>query len=101
MNRRGFITGLVSLVAAPAVVRCASLMPVRDVSMRHIVEYSPSGALLRLDIMYGTLQLGDVVTFEGVRHMYDWLVILPLRQFQITDIRHSPVTPLGLVPAST
>lgn len=32
MNRRGFITGLASLVcAAPAVVRAASLMPVRAI----------------------------------------------------------------------
>lgn len=29
LSRRGLITGLVSLVAAPAVVRYASLMPVR------------------------------------------------------------------------
>lgn len=29
IGRRGFITGLVSLVAAPAIVRAGSLMPVR------------------------------------------------------------------------
>ena len=29
MNRRGFITGLISLVAAPAIVRAGSLMPVK------------------------------------------------------------------------
>lgn len=29
MNRRGFITGLVSLVAAPAIVRADSLMKIR------------------------------------------------------------------------
>ena len=29
-NRRGFITGLISLVAAPAIVRVSSLMPVRQ-----------------------------------------------------------------------
>jgi hypothetical protein len=28
-NRRGFITGLIALVAAPAIVRAGSLMPVR------------------------------------------------------------------------
>lgn len=31
MNRRGFITGLVSFVAAPAIVRAGSLMPIRAV----------------------------------------------------------------------
>jgi hypothetical protein len=29
IGRRGFITGLVSLVAAPAIVRVASIMPVK------------------------------------------------------------------------
>lgn len=29
MERRSFITGLISLVAAPAIVRAGSLMPVR------------------------------------------------------------------------
>ena len=29
MNRRGFITGLISFVAAPAIVRAGSLMPVK------------------------------------------------------------------------
>lgn len=29
MNRRGFITGLISLVAAPAIVRAGSLMPIK------------------------------------------------------------------------
>jgi hypothetical protein len=30
IDRRGFITGLVSLVAAPAIVRVSSLMPVKS-----------------------------------------------------------------------
>ncbi len=30
-NRRGFITGLISLVAAPAIVRVLSLMPVKAI----------------------------------------------------------------------
>lgn len=29
LNRRGLITGLISFVAAPAIVRAASLMPVK------------------------------------------------------------------------
>jgi hypothetical protein len=31
MNRRGFITGVIALVAAPAIVRVSSLMPVRAI----------------------------------------------------------------------
>ncbi len=30
-TRRGFITGLISFVAAPAIVRAGSLMPVRGI----------------------------------------------------------------------
>jgi hypothetical protein len=30
-SRRGFITGLVSLIAAPAIVRVANIMPVRSI----------------------------------------------------------------------
>jgi hypothetical protein len=33
MNRRSLITGLISLVAAPAIVRAESLMPVRAVDL--------------------------------------------------------------------
>lgn len=33
MNRRSFISGVVSLIAAPAIVRASSLMPVRGVAM--------------------------------------------------------------------
>lgn len=31
MNRRGFLTGIGALIAAPAVVKFASLMPVRGI----------------------------------------------------------------------
>jgi hypothetical protein len=33
ISRRGLITGLVSLVAAPAIVRCSSLMDLRGVPL--------------------------------------------------------------------
>jgi hypothetical protein len=32
-TRRGFITGLISFVAAPAIVRAGSLMPIRGIVM--------------------------------------------------------------------
>lgn len=51
MNRRGFITGLVSLVAAPAIVRASSLMPVR-----RVLILPPAPALgPSVDVLYGTL----------------------------------------------
>ena len=40
IGRRSFITGLVSLVAAPAIVRAASLMPVKSVSLRSVITPS-------------------------------------------------------------
>lgn len=39
LSRRGLITGLVSLVAAPAIVRVASLMPVK---VMEVEEYGVS-----------------------------------------------------------
>lgn len=39
LTRRGLITGLVSFVAAPAIVRASSIMPVRPV--KHIWAASP------------------------------------------------------------
>lgn len=42
-SRRGFITGLISLVAAPAVVRAGSLMPVRGdvLDWREVIRSAP------------------------------------------------------------
>ena len=36
IGRRGFITGLISLVAAPAIVRVTSLMPVKAVEPEYV-----------------------------------------------------------------
>lgn len=47
LNRRSLITGLISLVAAPAIVRAGSLMPVKtmmpliEVEARHFVVLCP------------------------------------------------------------
>ncbi len=57
LNRRGLITGLISFVAAPAIVRVSSLMPVKsyDNLWSKITPYSPISDVLidRLDILYG------------------------------------------------
>ena len=34
IGRRGFLTGLISLVAAPAIVRAGSLMPVKVIDLQ-------------------------------------------------------------------
>jgi hypothetical protein len=38
-SRRSFITGLVSFVAAPAIVRAANIMPVRSPKVLAFTEY--------------------------------------------------------------
>lgn len=71
-SRRSFITGLVALVAAPAIVRAGSLMQVKGtilrppydgVSIRYISDYltTQNAKLLQIDVLYGTLNVGDVV----------------------------------------
>lgn len=59
-SRRGFITGLAALIAAPAVVKAASLMPVRAIiPINRLPEYiGPLTA--QLDVAYGVLKVGDV-----------------------------------------
>lgn len=60
-SRRGFITGLAALIAAPAIVKAGSLMPVKPVLI--LPEYSgPFTA--QLDVAHGTLKLGDVVRIK-------------------------------------
>jgi hypothetical protein len=67
MNRRGFITGLISLVAAPAIVRASSLMPVKqmlDVSVRFNLSryYAHDGAVFSCIPHSGDLEV-DVLRF--------------------------------------
>jgi len=51
LNRRGLITGLVSFVAAPAIVRAVSLMPLRGVP---------------LSVSLSELELGFVITRKAI-----------------------------------
>ncbi len=83
MNRRGFITGLISLVAAPAIVRAGSLMPIkaeiikplRQFVVTGIDDYMQLAPCTPIDVLYGTIKikncwdvkLGDIVTFASER----------------------------------
>lgn len=60
IGRRSFITGLIALVAAPAIVRAGSLMPIKQ--MIHAVEYE--GPIFTPPL-YGDLQAGDIITFSS------------------------------------
>ena len=60
INRRSIITGLISFVAAPAIVRVESLMKIHKpiISMRLITEYNPADCMVTMiDILYGRLEI--------------------------------------------
>lgn len=61
LSRRGLITGFVSLLAAPAIVRAGSLMPVRVWTPAAI----PAGFGLRITTAHG-LRNGDIVVIDGL-----------------------------------
>lgn len=66
IGRRNFITGLVSLVAAPAIVRAGSLMPVKTVSLRSVITPSEMG----IDLFDFEVMMADLVRVYAVpQHM--------------------------------
>lgn len=67
-NRRQLITGLISFVAAPAIVRASSLMPVKAVKLTEYI-----GNRIDVDVIYGTLKLGDRITFRDLERV--WRVV--------------------------
>lgn len=81
IERRSFITGLIALIAAPAIVRVGSLMPIRQ--MIHVVEYEGPIFTPPLHILYGDLKIGDWVTFPSFHSVRD------VREFVVTGIANS------------
>lgn len=61
-TRRKFITGLVSLLAAPAIVRASSLMPV--VAYPAVTYFEPYAGTA---IFYNDWLMLEAITREGVR----------------------------------
>lgn len=59
-SRRSVLTGVLALVAAPAIIKVASLMPVN-------ASLQPG---VRLDVLYGQLTL-NMITREAVRRFTD------------------------------
>lgn len=60
ISRRGLITGLVSFVAAPAIVRAASLMPVKafELDLDAVLRACHESILKEMQIAYSNLYLG-------------------------------------------
>lgn len=58
ISRRSLITGLISFMAAPAIVRASSLMPVKSFILEiHKIDILPSPSL----------HIGDTITFAGIK----------------------------------
>jgi len=64
MHRRSFITGLVSFVAAPAIVRVGSLMPVKGMLLLDDELYGV-GPMMRAVVRTGL----PMVSFRGFNEM--------------------------------
>lgn len=56
-SRRSFITGLVSLVTAPVIVRASSLMPVKPVKPVWVV--TAGGLSTGMDVLYDAMTLAQ------------------------------------------
>lgn len=62
-SRRGFITGLVSLIAAPAIVRVDSIMPVR--AIQTTVALPAVGITELVRVMMRDMSGGHIVDWRG------------------------------------
>ncbi len=82
MNRRGFITGVGLLIAAPAIVRAASLMPIN-------ARLVP-GRIIYID-HFNSLQAGDTLSIYGARDLHKALGIPlgGLKRFEIVSVSGS------------
>lgn len=90
-SRRSFITGLVALVAAPAIVRAGSLMLVNSklipdlwfdqesarVGMAQLAQYKYNKDRRSIDVLYGRKQISGNVFFPGDAWDKAWVVVLP------------------------
>lgn len=73
IQRRSFITGLVSMIAAPAIVRIDSLMPVRSApkivkvlwSRQIVTPKYLTGGLIKIDILYDMYVRPEWTNFIG------------------------------------
>jgi len=72
-SRRGFITGLTSLMVAPAIVRVESIMPVKFVDIyntRYLVDYNlgTDSLVLRIDRALHALPMPKYVNYISEEH---------------------------------
>lgn len=63
--RRSFLSGLASLIAAPAIVHAGNLMPVRAVKWA-----APKANTIELTAVRGHFAIGDMITIHGMPEQY-------------------------------
>lgn len=92
LSRRGLITGLVSFMAAPAIVRASSLMPVKALIEPPI--FIDEDLTWGGEFVYRAVALGNSVTRSALyENLYSTVVGLPLN-FAIQDTAR-PSSPSG------
>lgn len=90
IGRRGFLAGLIALADAPKLVKAAAPAEI-------VVDVShQSGAAITVKPLYGGLQVGDIITIEGVfsnKHPD------MLRQFVVTSAAEPGDRVISLYPS--
>lgn len=99
IDRRSFIGGVTaSAIFAPSIVRAASIMPVKGIT----VDIShQTGSSLSVHPIQGSLKVGDVITIEDVEawHQAEYRYRDPcLRQFVVTAAASSGQGVIHLYP---
>lgn len=105
INRRGLITGLISLAAAPAIVRASSLMPVKVVKddFLTIAEYYDAILKPMIDDLVKRVEL-DIVYGSGgyrVESVADGIDVTPIHNYLKLDqfISTKNVDPIKIIDA--
>lgn len=66
-SRRGFITGLASTLAAPAIVRATSIMPVKALPLDVITDMDFGGGFVNADQLTQLIRVRINIAYEKTR----------------------------------
>lgn len=85
-NRRQFLTGLSTLIAAPAIIKVASLMPVKAMGRGYVGEdWRYIIRAVNLDVTYGDCRIMPVM-FSGFVPRYNNVPIRTVDQLPAKEI---------------
>ena len=99
-SRRSFLVGIgASLIAAPAIVKAASLMPVRGIVQRWVApgvlteidSSHQTGSVLIVTPLHDQINVGDVITIAGDAYLHP-------AQFVITAVAPKDSRVLSIYP---